>query len=118
MATATMDADLARKLDRLKNYRTRYELVAEGPFGRILVLYSDRNNQRGLLEAVCKNGEAFAKVTGGETITIGKRHGMPATCPNGVKVFWSGRTQREAYIEGPLPFLLDLYEQRQEEEVR
>lgn len=61
------------KLEALKNRATRYELVlTHGPSGkRLRLCYTSRNNRRGLIDAVQRNGEELVKRTGFEQFKAG-----------------------------------------------
>jgi len=100
----TMDPTLAKKLERLKYYATRYEIIAKGPKGeRLLVMYgpkSKRQIRAGLTDDNFKRLNLLAAATGTKTedwfaFTTGVTCGAWSVMP-------SGRTQREAYIEGEL----------------
>jgi hypothetical protein len=91
------------KLARLKNHNTRYEIVlTNGTDTKYLVLYTARHSQSGLRAAIRQRYDAILVLTGGEAPFAVKRSdifkGREWRC------FFSGRTQREAIIEGELPF--------------
>ena len=91
------------KLARLKNRHTRYEIVlTNGTDTNYLVLYTAQHSQSGLRAAVRQRYDAILVITGGEAPFAAKRSdvfkGRERRC------FFSGRTQREAIIEGELPF--------------
>jgi hypothetical protein len=91
------------KLARLKNRNTRYEIIlTNGTDAKYLVLYTAQHSQSGLYAAVRQRYAAILVITGGELPFAAKRsdifHGREWRC------FFSGRTQREAIIEGELPF--------------
>lgn len=106
-----MDATLESKLSRLKHYATRYELVASRGNGadRYLIAYTSRNNRRGLWAAVTEPTRAakLVKLTGSPEITFAKRAGDGATMGEW-RIAFSGRTQRECYLEGELPYVGDI----------
>lgn len=106
MQTATQD-----KLDRIKNYHTRYEVIVvdtTGEFRSILVGYTSRKSLPGLLALAQKQGAALIRVLaisehdrfhrGGQSL------GVPSLCVGRWLIQFSGRTQRQAYIEGERPF--------------
>ena len=106
-----MDATLTAKLSRLKNYATRYELVASRDNGadRYLIAYTPRNNRRGLWAAVTEPARAakLVKLTGSPEITFGKKASDGATMGDW-EIRFSGRTQRECYLEGELTYIGEL----------
>lgn len=104
-----MDAELERKLDRLKNYHTRYELVATSGDRKVLLGYTTRNNRRGLWAVVTDESrvQAVIKLVGTESIHFAKRAADGATMGEWT-IRFSGRTQRECYIEGELPYVTDI----------
>ena len=108
-----MDATLEAKLSRLKNYSTRYELVASRGTGpdreSYLIAYTSRNNRQGLWAAVTQESRVHKLIalTGDKEIHFAKRAGDGATMGEWT-IRFSGRTQRECYIEGELPYIGDL----------
>lgn len=104
-----MNATLERKLARLKNYHTRYELVATSRDRKVLIGYTTRTNRRGIDALVCEENRvhAIVKLTGTETIHFAKRAADGATMGDWT-IRFSGRTQRECYIEGELAYVCDI----------
>jgi len=93
-----------QKLDRLKNYRTRYELIASHPDGRkLLIRYTARQGRRGLLDALTMDAARVCQVLGADDIHWGKRAADGGHMGEWTVKF-SGRTQREAILGGELPF--------------
>ena len=104
-----MDAILEKRLARLKNYRTRYELVIDGPKGKFLVFYISRRNRAGLLIGLREragDGSLGIIVDPNLPLHFGKLARDGATLGE-YRVYFSGRTQREAYLGGELVFLPD-----------
>ena len=95
-----------RRLERLKYRATLYELVMERAGEKYLVLYSGQSRDN-LLSAVRKHGTIFAKITGSSIITFGKRASDAATSGDW-RIYFSGRTEREAITEGELPFIKEV----------
>jgi hypothetical protein len=108
-----MTEELAAKLARLKNYSTRYEITAERDGVRILIGYMSRRGRAGILSMVRANADKFLEFfeCGASMWTWGKRASDGATI-NGWMINFSGRTQRDAYTQGELPFFCDLLRQR------
>jgi hypothetical protein len=91
------------KLARLKNRSTRYESVlTNGTDRKFLVLYTAQHSHRGLIAAIRQRYDAILAKTGGELPHAAKA-GQKFTGNEWLCSF-SGRTQREAIIEGQLPF--------------
>ena len=94
-------------LARIHNRRTKYELVADHPDGRrVLLAYSPRRSRTGIWDAITSNGrrEAIVELVGTKTIDFELRASHGATMGDW-KIIWSGRTQRDAYIGGELPYV-------------
>jgi hypothetical protein len=89
------------KLENLRNYETRYELVlthAETGEKRRLC-YTARKNRRGLIDAIFRTGAELGAVTGQKEVVVGQG----ASAQIGAwRVAFSGRTQREAISSGEL----------------
>lgn len=78
-----------RKLARLRNRGTRYEVVVARGDERWLVLYTPRKSGRGLRDAVRKVGEALVALTGAAEFTLA---GTKALGLGDWLVTFSGRT--------------------------
>ena len=103
----TMDSLLEAKLAKLKNYATRYELAMIRGDDRILVCYTNRRGRAGIMDAVHSRATAMIWRTGTDRITFAKRAGDGATMGDW-SIQFTGRTQRECYIEGALPYVENL----------
>ena len=101
-----MTTDLERKLESIKYYATRYEVVMTKGGESLLVGYTSKHSRDGLLAMVRQQAEAFVKYTGAESVDAKK--GKLLTTPNGWAITFSGRTQREAYCSGELPFIVQV----------
>lgn len=105
MATANLTA----KLDRIKNYATRYEVVAvhlTGAYRSFLIGYTARKSLPGLLATIRMNGEKLCNLLGvTDDHRMNKLPGSALDLGNGWTVKFSGRTQRDAYLEGELSFV-------------
>ena len=89
-----------RKLSRIKNYRTRYELTISNGEVTYLVCYAERNNRRGMIEILQKRYDRIAKLTGSD-VAIDGTEGESGNW----RIKWSGRTQRECILSGEHDFL-------------
>lgn len=102
-----MPTTLTEQLERIKNRQTRYELVASHPDGRrLLVGYTARYSKHGILGMLRQNGPAVVAAFGldGDAIMTFDRRGQTAHVGPWTITF-SGRTQRDAYLGGELPFV-------------
>ena len=90
------------RLARLKNYRTRYEVVLTNGTDKYLVLYTSRRSKMGLCLAVQQRSDAVSLITNGINPWLSKRG--DTSHPGEWSVLFSGRTQREAITDGELPF--------------
>jgi hypothetical protein len=99
-----MEATLERKLARISNRQTRYEVLALHPenYRSMLIGYTSRHSLRGLVDIFYQNAAAFIRLVGE---TRGTRVDGKVVCDNGWIVQISGRTQREAYLSGERPFV-------------
>jgi len=99
----------AKKLERIKHYATRYELVATNKVSgqKLLVGYCAKG-RNGLFKMVAKNGEDAVKYFGNgvDNIHFAKKAADGATMGDWVIKF-SGRTQREAILGGELEWFAD-----------
>jgi hypothetical protein len=100
-------AALQERLDRLKNRRTLYELAAVLADRKVLVAYCGRRGRSGLWHACVKRGPELAALCGTDRLTFATRAGDGATMGDWT-IRFTGRTQRECYIEGELPFVCDV----------
>ncbi len=95
------------RLSRIRNRRTLYELVVSHPDGRrVLLGYADRHSRNMLLRMARKHGQRLADLTGEEQLTFAKFSRDGARIGEW-SIKWTSRTQREAIIEGELPFIAD-----------
>ena len=98
-----MDALLASKLARLKNYRTRYELAMTRGGQKLLVCYTDQRGRPGIISAVQSRVSAMIWRTGVDRIDFAEFSDDGATMGEW-SIRFTGRTQRQAYIEGALEY--------------
>jgi hypothetical protein len=102
-----------QKLARLQHYATRYELAAIRGNERVLIVYTPRKNRQVLWASLRERAEAVCALTGASEVTFGKKAADGATMGEW-RICFTGRTQREAIIEGELPFVLDLFPTKEE----
>lgn len=95
-----------QQLEALRNYSTRYEIAVKKNGLEFLLAYSPQRSRRGIETAIRNRAEAFIKVTGATEFNFGKKAQDGATA-NGWTVNWTGRTQREAIIEGERTYIGD-----------
>lgn len=110
-----MTPELETRLKSLQNYHTRYEVVGEHADGRkYLAGYTSRRNRTGLIKMVQQNGEAWLKMLGDCDLKVEKKDRQGRTTADHQLVagewrfYFTGRTQRECYIEGETAFILDV----------
>ena len=99
----TQTNDVLAKLSRIKNYSTRYEMVATNATTgeSVLVCYTPRNNRRGMLDAIRNRAEAIKTLANTDAATVGRIQVVVGDWT----IRFSGRTQREAIIGGELRFI-------------
>jgi hypothetical protein len=94
-----MTTSQTEKLESLRNFGTRYELVLERGAERFRLCYTGRKNRRGMIDAIFRLGAELGAFTGQKEVRFGK--GATAQLGDWA-VRFSGRTQREAIIAGEL----------------
>jgi hypothetical protein len=90
-----MTATQTAKLDALRNYGTRYEVVITNGADTLLVGYTGRKSRDGMIALIRLHGERLVAFSGSEEFTTGKRADDAITLGK-YKIRFSGRTQREA----------------------
>ncbi len=98
-----------RKLARIANRRTAYELVITDGVTTYLVAYSQAKTRRVLWDCITHPNRVnrITHLAGIGVVDFGKRVADGATMGSW-SIKFSGRTQREAYIEGELAYIGDL----------
>ena len=100
-----MTNELLAKLTRLQNGPTRYEVVMSFAGTDMLVAYTPRKSNAGLVSAVQKQGATIVKIAGlPDDVRMTVSKGI-MSIGSAVTVKFSGRTQRDAYCNGELPFV-------------
>lgn len=110
-----MTTDLHDKLLRLKNYATRYEVTATNAATgeRILIGYTSRRGRAGILAMVRSNADKFLEYFEcADAVWNWNKRASDGATVNGWLINFSGRTQRDAYCNGELPFFCDLLRAR------
>lgn len=106
-----MTATLQQRLERIARHRTKYEVVATSPDGRrVLLGYTPRKGRQGLCDLISsrrERAEAIVRLCGSEEYRTAKAARDGATCGEW-KINFSGRTQRECYLGGELPYVESL----------
>ena len=102
-----------KKMESLRHFSTRYELILQTPSGKkYLVVYTPRRNYKGILDALHENnsekGRKILKILDlPEDTNLKKDEKYKGFMfPDGSKIFFSGRTQKDAILGGELPFIL------------
>lgn len=99
-----MTETLERKLERLYNRRTAYELVISNGAITYLLCYAEARTRKGIFLAVNHRCEKLVPLTGVSHIDFAKRVADGAMMGTW-SIRFSGRTQREAYIGGELTYV-------------
>lgn len=107
-----MDATLERRLTRIMNRPTAYELAVTHPDGRsYLVRYTARKSRDGLYDCMVNAADEInALVSNGgapEYFEFAKRAADGATM-GAWAIRFTGRTQRDCICNGELPFIEDI----------
>lgn len=96
-----------RRLHALRNRRALYELALTHPDGRrVLLAYTDGKSRTAVLKAIRRRGPAVVSLTGSESVTFARKAADGATIGEW-SVNHTGRTEREAITDGPLPYVGD-----------
>lgn len=99
-----MATTLEDKLKNLKYRSTAYELVARKGEEVRTIAYCVSRSRSTILRVAYKHGERLAALAGTDILTFGTRAKDGATIGDW-HITFTGRTQREAYIEGEHPML-------------
>jgi hypothetical protein len=98
-----------RKLDRIQGRRTLYEMaVIRADGAKALVCYTSPPSRRFMWDVICKRSDKILAFSGaaqnGERMAfLGKA--KEVKIGNGAIIRLTGRTQRDAIIEGELPYV-------------
>ena len=98
------------RLELLRNRLTGYEITASNGDRKILIAYSGAKSRHGLLRACQARGEKIIKAL---EISDDAMFLPAARAADGFKIGdwafrFSGRTERDAIMEGELPYVGDL----------
>jgi hypothetical protein len=100
-----MSLSLGQRLQRIANRSSLYELVITHPDGRrYLLAYCGRKSRAGIYAACAGRASHLLELTGSESITWGDNAAAGGTMGDW-QIRFSGRTQRECYISGELPYI-------------
>ncbi len=98
---------LQTRLARLQNFATRYELVAANGSTQVLAGYTAQKSRNSIFKMIRQQGEAWQAFAKSDSFAFGKKASDGATL-GAWTIRFSGRTQRDAYIGGELPWFADL----------
>lgn len=99
-------SDVQRKLARIQGRFTKYEVIlTHKNYTSILLRYTGRKSRRGLIDAFDQCLSEVARLTGCKTAEC---VGDKIVTDNHWIVRFSGRTQRQAIINGERPFIADV----------
>lgn len=93
-----------RRLARLKNYHTRYEVIAVKGDDTRLVLYTDQHSRNGIVNAWRQRIDAVEALVGTDVARLGHR-AADGIHTGGWQIKFSGRTQRQSIQEGEHEFI-------------
>ena len=98
-----------QKLARIHNRATAYEVVAVRGDEQILIGYTTQHSRSGLLGMCRKNGERVIArlMLSTDSMLVPGKKASDGFALGDWQVRFSGRTQREAIIEGELPWVGD-----------
>lgn len=105
-----MTPELHAKLARIQRYATAYEVTMAHPDGRrLLVAYTPRKSRTGLWNAVVQNDARRGVIIAlaGTAEAVFARKASDGLALGEWTIKFSGRTEREAYIEGELTHVVD-----------
>jgi len=99
---------ITEKLEAIRHYATRYEIALSFADGRkMLVCYTPRKNKAGLRDAILSRGKAILAqmpdLSDDARMTYAAATGF--SLGNGCRIYFTGRTQRDAICNGELPFI-------------
>ncbi len=97
-------AEVIRKLTRLHNRATLYELVVKNHTSCFFLSYTWGRTRALLLKVARKNGAALSALTGSDSLDFAKKTADGGTMEDWALV-WTGRTEREAICQGEYPRL-------------
>ena len=100
MTTTTNMAYLAR----IQGRATLYEMVVSDDHATYLVQYTSAPSRRILLDSVRKRGAQLQALTGLDSLTFASKARDGANMGHW-RIYWTGRTEREAIGAGEYPFL-------------
>ena len=104
-----MNAVLEAKLARIKNYRTSYELCMSDDDGTTyLVCYSEGRSRRDVWNILCKGAHHITKIIGHNPECVWAKRASDGCKVGKWRIYWSGRTQRDAYLEGERAYIGDV----------
>ena len=98
-----------KQLERIHNRRTMYECAGRLPDGRLVLLMYCRKSFTGMRDALLDRWDEYIKAHWPKGIMVDSkawRIGADAIEAGGAAL--TGRTQRDAILEGELPFVGDL----------
>ena len=90
------------KLNRIKNRSTKYELAVDGKY---LAGYCN-HGKHNILQMLRKNLDSWLKIIKEDDVMTFAKNGLSITTGD-LTIKFTGRTQRQAIIEGELPWFAD-----------
>lgn len=103
-----MNEATMKRLDRLHNRPTKYELAITHPNGSsYLIRYTNRRNRTGMWDCLYQVAQAITDLTGTDYVDPAWLVKDGATVGEWT-IHFTGRTQRDAIINGELEFIEDI----------
>ncbi len=107
-----MTPELTKRLARLYNLPTLYECVAVNGPRTVLLFYGDSKSKAGFVRWTRRDNPKYAQrlvdLTDSKLIDWVKPFRGTVGTMGEWTIKFSGRTQRDAYVEGEHPFLMDV----------
>ncbi len=98
-------AEWERKVTRIKNYHSRYELILTDGTNTYLVAYVSGRSFRMAMTAAQNRIAELNAVTGDDDVYVEGRKSSPIPADAKWRIRYSGRTQRECYDNGVWPLI-------------
>ena len=101
-----LSQDKVNKLEKLRRHSTRYELIAQFPDGKVILAGYTKFGKMNILDMLRNHNEFWLQFLSEDDKVVFAKNGRSVQLGS-IRVSFSGRTQRQAILEGELPFLGD-----------
>lgn len=99
------DNDRERKLARLHNYHSRYEIILTNSEDTYLVAYASHRSWRTAMTTAQNRFDQIKAIIGDTDAYVEGRKNAPIPADAKWRIRFTGRTQRECYNAGEWPFI-------------